>query len=82
MKNTTLKTSKDNEEEMLAKKGRKGSERAYYCGNFINDITVPLAHAYVPRQTYSKAYSPQEALMKGTLFPELYGVYPIPGKER
>jgi len=39
---------------------------------------VILAHAYVPWQCYDKAYCPEEALMKGTLFPELWGVYPIP----
>lgn len=38
-----------------------------------------LAHAYVPWQKYERAFSPREALMKGTLFPELWGVYPIPG---
>jgi len=37
-----------------------------------------LAHAYVLWQHYDKAFSPSEALMKGTLFPELYGVYMIP----
>lgn len=37
-----------------------------------------LAHAYVLWQCYDEAFCPQEALMKGTLFPELYGVYPIP----
>ena len=37
-----------------------------------------LAHSYVPWQHYDKAFSPQEALMKGTLFPELWGAYPIP----
>lgn len=37
-----------------------------------------LAHAYVPWQFYCKAYNPHEALHRGTLFPELYGVYPIP----
>ena len=37
-----------------------------------------LAHAYVLWQCYEDAFNPQEALMKGTLFPELYGVYPIP----
>nr|WP_255711107.1 spore coat associated protein CotJA [Pelosinus baikalensis] len=37
-----------------------------------------LAHAYVPWQCYDEAFSPQEALKKGTLFPSLYGVYPIP----
>lgn len=37
--------------------------------------TMQLAHSYVPWQVYDKAFSPQEALMKGTLFPELYGTY-------
>jgi hypothetical protein len=37
-----------------------------------------LAHSYVPWQFYKCAFSPKEALMKGTLFPELWGVYPIP----
>lgn len=37
-----------------------------------------LAHAYVPWQTYDKAFSPKEALNKGTLFPNLWGVYRIP----
>lgn len=37
-----------------------------------------LAHSYVPWQSYEQAFSPGEALMKGTLFPELWGVYPIP----
>lgn len=37
-----------------------------------------LAHAYVPWQVYDKAFCPSEALMKGTLFPELYGVYKVP----
>ena len=39
---------------------------------------IQLAHAYVPWQTYEKAFTPPEALMKGTLFPELWGVYRIP----
>ncbi|MBP2654318.1 MAG: Spore coat associated protein [Firmicutes bacterium] len=39
---------------------------------------VALAHAYVPWQCYKDAFSPKEALMRGTLFPELWGVYPIP----
>lgn len=37
-----------------------------------------LAHAYVPWQEYEQAFAPKEALAKGTLFPELWGVYPIP----
>ena len=39
---------------------------------------MKLAHAYVLWQYYDKAFCPHEALMKGTLFPELYGVYAIP----
>lgn len=42
------------------------------CNNMM------LAHSYVPWQTYTKAFCPQEALMKGTLFPELYGPYKPP----
>lgn len=41
-------------------------------------MPMVLAHSYVPWQFYDKAFCPQEALMKGTLFPELWGVYPIP----
>jgi hypothetical protein len=37
-----------------------------------------LAHSYVPCHCYEKAFTPDEALRKGTLFPELWGVYPIP----
>lgn len=34
-----------------------------------------LAHAYVPVQEYGKRYSPEAALQKGTIFPELYQPY-------
>ncbi|WP_378955756.1 spore coat associated protein CotJA [Pelosinus sp. sgz500959] len=44
----------------------------------IDGSPMQLAHAYVPWQYYDAAFSPQEALMKGTLFPELYGVYMPP----
>lgn len=37
-----------------------------------------LAHAYVLWQCYDRAFCPSDALMKGTLFPELYGVYKVP----
>ncbi len=37
-----------------------------------------LAHSYTPWQFYKKAFSPAEALERGTLFPELFGVYRIP----
>ena len=43
-----------------------------------NCMPMMLAHAYVPWQFYENAFCPQEALMKGTLFPELWGAYPIP----
>lgn|GEM_PF-1048254 len=46
------------------------------CDNFPDCIM--LAHSYVPWQTYEQAFTPPEALMKGTLFPELWGVYKIP----
>lgn len=36
---------------------------------------MQLAHAYVPWQHYTQAFNPCEALMKGTLFPELVGLY-------
>ena len=32
---------------------------------------LPLAMAYVPMQKYNSAYEQSEALMNGTLFPEL-----------
>ncbi|KNF08575.1 spore coat associated protein JA [Gottschalkia purinilytica] len=34
-----------------------------------------LAHAYVPYQSLDKIFCPEEALKKGTLFPELYMPY-------
>ena len=42
-------------------------------------IKEKLAHAYVPFQRYVENYSPNEALAKGTLFPELWMPYK-PGK--
>jgi hypothetical protein len=47
-------------------------------GEDDNDNVRMLAHSYVPWQYYDEAFSPQKALMKGTLFPELFGVYKIP----
>lgn len=37
-----------------------------------------FAHVYMPIQMYKRSFAPKEALVKGTLFPELWGVYPIP----
>lgn len=34
-----------------------------------------LARAYVPWQRFGRTYSPREALMRGTLFPELFWPY-------
>ncbi|HLR33987.1 MAG TPA: spore coat associated protein CotJA [Tissierellales bacterium] len=34
-----------------------------------------LARAYVPFQIMNQIFSPEEALRKGTLFPELYEPY-------
>ena len=39
---------------------------------------LKLATAYVPPQPYTKQFSPEEALKKGTLWPELYTPYPPP----
>lgn len=64
-------------EEMKKYEDMMDTEKA---GKMCDEVPTPviLAHAYVPWQCYTKAFSPCEALMKGTLFPELYGVYPIP----
>lgn len=34
-----------------------------------------LGYAYIPWQTYQRQFQPNEALQKGTLFPELYSPY-------
>lgn len=34
--------------------------------------TPALAMAYVPMQALEKVFTPEDALMNGTLFPELY----------
>lgn len=39
------------------------------------DPKLKLARAYVPFQVMGKVYCPEEALDKGTLFPELYRPY-------
>lgn len=53
-------------------------EMGMHGGKMMMPRPMMLAHAYVPWQRYVRAFSPREALMKGTLFPELWGVYPIP----
>lgn len=49
-------------------------KEAVPASSFI--VSTQLAQAYVPWQRYGVTYSPQEALEKGTLFPELYRPYP------
>lgn len=55
-------------------------EYSNHCGCPIYPIPFmpvnPLyANAYVPYQTYAMAYPLREALDKGSLFPELVGIY-------
>lgn len=38
-------------------------------------LNMRLARAYVPFQVFSEAYPLDVALMRGTLFPELYDPY-------
>ena len=43
-----------------------------------NPNTLPVGYAYIPPQRLTQVYSPEEALCRGTLFPEPYlpkGVY-------
>jgi hypothetical protein len=39
---------------------------------------LAYAHIFIPKQNYTKAFTPDVALKRGTLFPELWNVYPIP----
>ena len=45
----------------------------YTTNNYSSNFK--LATAYIPFQNYSRIYIPQEALNKGTIFPELYRPY-------
>jgi len=60
-------------EPPMHKKSMKMKDKVAQC-----PADMMLAHAYVLWQCYDQAFCPEEALMKGTLFPELWGVYPIP----
>ena len=42
-----------------------------------NPSNEKLARAYIPYQQYSKSYTPEMALERGTMFPELYDSYPV-----
>lgn len=43
--------------------------------NYDRNRSMQLARAYVPFQRLNQVFDPKEALMKGTLFPELYMPY-------
>lgn len=45
-------------------------------------VCVMMAHAYVPYQYYAQSYPIDEALDKGTYFPELYQPYVEKDKRR
>ena len=42
----------------------------------VMPVEFELATAYVPYQIMNRIYEPMKALMKGTIFPELYDPYP------
>lgn len=44
------------------------------CDNLMGQ-QFELARAYVPIQIYTRQYRPEVALMRGTIFPELYRPY-------
>jgi hypothetical protein len=41
----------------------------------VMPVEFELATAYVPYQVMNRIYEPMKALMKGTIFPELYRPY-------
>jgi hypothetical protein len=43
--------------------------------------TIKFARAYIPRQPYIGMFPLNQALKKGTLFPNLYVPYPIKSME-
>lgn len=66
------------QEDMMEMPMHEEADNAMHHMEHMQPMKHMLAHAYVPWQKYDRAFSPKEALMKGTLFPELWGVYPIP----
>ncbi|NLW23115.1 MAG: spore coat associated protein CotJA [Tissierellia bacterium] len=43
--------------------------------DYYYDRGKELARAYIPFQIMNQVFSPEEALIRGTLFPELYMPY-------
>lgn len=68
----------DMEEHMMEMKSKYCQPEKMCDMPDLCEMPLLLAHAYVPWQKYERAFTPREALAKGTLFPELWGVYPIP----
>lgn len=60
-------------------KNMKKIQQLYAKSNCIpqeTEITnVRLAAAYIPYETLCVLFAPEEALMRGTIFPELYSPY-------
>ena len=53
-----------------------GGENAEECVGYEKLIKVQcLAAAYIPIQELCRIYNPEEALSRGTLFPDLYMPY-------
>lgn len=46
----------------------------------IQNDTPCVGYAFVPRQRLEQVFEPEEALMRGTLFPELYLPINVYGK--
>lgn len=44
---------------------------------FIAKTNIKLAEAYIPYQQYKNLYPVEEALLKGTIFVDLYRPYPM-----
>ncbi|MBD9208824.1 MAG: spore coat associated protein CotJA [Eubacteriales bacterium] len=55
--------------------GATDRSRGYGCGESGQGGGPSLAMAYVPLQSFTDLYSPEEALRRGTLFRELYMPY-------
>jgi len=63
------------DEDMLGFAGRYG--QADVSETDLRRSGMELAQAYIPFQTFNaeNLFSPEEALLKGTIFPELYRPY-------
>lgn len=45
------------------------------CMNRCENMDFMYGHCYTPNQIYKTIYSPEQGLMKGTMFPELVSNY-------